>query len=142
MISVYSSGDLISKGAVGRAIFQSSDWHKMERGTTSISIFLDTKSPTKISVFLLNLTSDDELTQIGDGIAKQRGVNRKFYGWAELSVTDANRDQRKVHFSPQPENAWHADIVLPPIAETDKKERERHANELANKAILRARGGG
>ena len=57
-------------------------------GNTPVSIFLDKKSPLAISVFLLDLTSDAELTKIGDNMASLRGEKRKFYGWAELSVAD------------------------------------------------------
>ncbi len=88
MIPSSSPGAVVTDGAVGRAIFQSGDWKKMQKGTgnTPVSIFLDKKSPLAISVFRLDITSDAELTQIGDDMASLRGEKRKFYGWAELSV--------------------------------------------------------
>ena len=140
-MSSCSSKAVVADGTVGRAIFQSGDWKKMQKGAgyTPVSIFLDRKSPLAISVFLLNLTSDAELTQIGDDMAHQRGANRTFYGWAEMSVADASQDRRQVLATPQPENKWHADIVLPPTAKTDKRERERHAQQLAKIATPRAR---
>ena len=139
MIPSSSPGAVVTDGAVGRAIFQSGDWKKMQKGAgnTPVSIFLDKKSPLAISVFLLDLTSDAELTKIGDNMASQRAGKRTFYGWAELSVADASKDGRRVHATPQPENKWHADIVLPSTAETDKQERERHAQQLAKMAVPR-----
>ena len=134
-----SSGETITDGAVGRAVFQSSTWKKMNKGEGSapLDLFIDRKSPVEISVFILDLASDGNLTKIGDDMAQQRGENRKFYGWAKLSVTDARKDKRKVRATPRPENKWHADIVLPSSAETDKKERERHAIQLAKMAVPR-----
>ena len=139
MIFPYSSGETIADGVVGRAIFQSNQWKKMqnEKSYTPPSIFRDKQSLVEISVFLLNFTSDETLTKIGDDMAQQRSPNRKFYGWAELSVADASEDERKVRATPRPENKWHADIVLPSSAKTDKKERERHANQLASMAVPR-----
>ena len=137
----YSPGDVVIDGAVGRAIFQSGDWKKMQKGAGNapVSIFLDKKSPLAISVFLLDITSDAELTQIGDDMASQRAGKRTFYGWAELSVADASEDERRVHATPRTENQWHADIVLPSTVETDKQERERHAQRLAQMAVPRER---
>ena len=110
--------------------------HKGE-GSAPLDLFIDNKSPVEISVFILDFAPDDNLTKIGDDMARQRGPNRKFYGWAELSVTNARKDKREVRSTPQPKNKWHADIVLPPTAETDKKERERHAIQLAKMAVPR-----
>lgn len=139
MRSPYSFGAVVSRGAVGRAVFQSSDWKKINKGAenTPPGVFLDRTSPIEISVFLLDFTSDKKLTKIGDSMATQRGANRHFYGWAELSVADAGKDDRKVRTTPQHENKWHADIVLPSTAATEKKERERHANQLAKMASPR-----
>ncbi len=134
-----SAGNIITEGAVGRAIFQSSDWKKIIKrtGNAPHQIFLDETSPIEISVFHLDNASDKDLTEIGDDMATQRGINREFYGWAELSVANASENKREVHATPNPLNQWHADIVLPSIAETDKMERERHANELAQMVVHR-----
>ncbi len=139
MTSPYSSGETITDGDIGRAVFQSNDWKKVQKGKscTPPSIFLDKKSQVEISVFLLDFAPDEKLTEIGDRIAQQRDGSRTFYGWAELSVVDASEDGRKVYATPQPNNKWHADIVLPSSAETDKKERERHVNRLAKMAVPR-----
>ena len=135
----YTSGGIIEDGDVGRAIFQSKDWKKLQRGKGQMSIdnFLDKKSPINISVFLLNFASDEDLTKIGDAMATQRGPGRSFYGWAEVSVAKASENGREVHYTPQSRNKWHADIVLPVIVQADKKKREYHAGKLARASIPR-----
>ena len=138
-MNIQSSASVLVKGDVGRAIFQSNHWKSICRGVASVAIFRDEKSPVEISVFILSRVSDRKLTQIADSIAVQRGSNRKFYGWAELSVANASIDAREVHATPAPENKWHADIVLPIAAKDDKKVRERHVNQLAHLSTSRPR---
>ncbi len=133
----YGPGDIIKNGTVGRAILQGSDWKKVKNKHAPSSLFLDNKSPINISVFLLNIVSDERLTKIGDAMATQRGPDRSFYGWAEISVANASESDREVHYTPQSENKWHADIILPAIVEADKKARERHAERLADMSIPR-----
>ena len=140
MTPPYIPGDIIKGGAVGRAILQSSDWKKIKNKHAPLSIFLDNKSLMKISVFLLDIVSNEKLTKIGDAMAKSRDAGRSFYGWAEVSVTNASKESRVVRYTPQPANKWHADIVLPDIVSTDKKERERHAEQLADMSIPRPAG--
>ena len=129
--------DIVTSGTVGRAIFQSSDWRKIRRGNTPPAIFLNRQNVSPISVFILGAVPDKQLTTVGDSLAKKRGADRKFYGWAELPATDASKDGREIHATPQPDNEWHADIVLPPVVEKDKRERERHLYELANMSTPR-----
>ena len=133
----YTLGDVIKEGAVGRAIFGSKHWGQMKKEHKPPTIFIDNKSPIEISVFLLNFTSDADLTKIGDAMATQRGPGRSFYGWAEVSVAKASENGRQVRYTPKSENKWHADIVLPVIVEADKKARERHASQLARMSIPR-----
>ncbi|WP_424947011.1 hypothetical protein [Candidatus Spongiihabitans sp.] len=112
----------------------------MKNKHTPISIFLNNKSPINISVFLLDIASNEMLTKIGDAMAKNRGAGRSFYGWAEVSVANASENGREVHYTPQPGNKWHADIVLPVIVQADKKAREQHAKQLVDMAISRSPG--
>lgn len=121
----------ISTGVVGRAIFQSNNWKKTKKGNAPAAMFRDKKSPIKISVHILNRASDKTLTKIADAIAKQRGPKCSFYGWSELPVIDASRDDRTVRPSPISSNKWHADIVLPTVAKRDQQNRERHIEQLA-----------
>ena len=140
MTAPYPDGATVSTGTVGRAIFQSSDWKKIQKGKeyVPLGIFLNNKSLTEISVFILDIGPDDNLTEIGNTMATQRAENRKFYGWAEISVINASEENRKVCYTPRPENKWHADIILPEPAAQEKKERERHAIQLAGMAFPRA----
>ena len=130
---------VVSEGSVGRAVFQSNQWRKMLRGAGRTppdmppEVFLDGKSLNKISVDILG-GNHEEVARRCDDIAKQRGANRSFYGWAEVSVACASEDGRTVLASPIPEDRWHADIVLP-CEPNDTDEREWHAEELAANAV-------
>ena len=125
----------VHEGDVGRAIFQSNQWRKVQKddGEMPFEIFLDAKSRNKISVHLLG---DDlkDVAQRCDDIAKQRGANRSFYGWAKVAVAIAEQHDRTVVASPTPDDRWHADIVLP-CTPDDKVARERHAMHLAASAV-------
>ena len=58
--------------------------------------------------------------------------DRQFYGWASVAAREAGGNGRRVIASPQDGNPYHADIVLPDSAATDRGERTRHAQELAD----------
>ncbi len=124
---------------MGRAIFGSNHWKQMQKGHKAPSIFRIKDDSIEISVFLLGFTSNEMLTNIGDAMAKNRGAGRSFYGWAEVSVVNASENGREVHYTPQPGNKWHADIVLPVIINADKRKREQHFGQLARAAIPRSR---
>lgn len=62
------------------------------------------------------------------------GRNRNFYGWAVVSQDVASSNGRRIELSPQEDNEYHADIVLPDSVLSDKNERERHALELSAEA--------
>ena len=130
---------VVREDSVGRAVFQSNQWKKVRRndGEMPMDVFLDSKSRNKISVHILGDGLKD-VAQRCDDIAKQRGVNRSFYGWAEVAVAVAEQHGRAVVASPTPDDRWHADIVLP-CAPDDKVERERHAIILAAHAVCRPR---
>ena len=113
-------------------------------------LFLDKASPTRLSVNRLapvpnqappanrpDLAPDAVIAKISD--RRARALERNFYGWAELSVEDAARDGRTVRSSQQPDNFWHADIILPAEAEKEQRARERHARALARKTGWRPR---
>lgn len=74
---------------------------------------------------------------IADGNAAAR--NAMFYGWAAVSVRNAAVNGRQVRASPINGNRYHADIVLPDLAEENRDEQTRHAQELADSANWRER---
>ena len=134
-----SEHPVVREGSVGRAVFQSNQWKKMRKSAGKTppnmppEIFLDGKSLNKISVHILG-DNREEVAGRCDDIAKQRGANRSFYGWAEVAVVFASQDGRAVLASPMPEDRWHADIVLP-CEPSDRDAREWHAEELAAYAV-------
>lgn len=62
------------------------------------------------------------------------GRGRTFYGWAAISRSDATQNDREIEPSPQEDNRYHADIVLPPVVISDENEYLKHALELAAQA--------
>ena len=70
-------------------------------------------------------------------MAAARG--KTFYGWAVIDAETAASNGRQVTASPQLDNPYHADIVLPDAAVEDREEQKRHAQELADASIWRNR---
>ena len=135
---------------VGRDVLSDRDRRKILKNRAPPCLFLDKKSPTRLSVQRLapvpnqappadrpDLAPDAVIAEIGERRAK--ALNRNFYGWAELPVEAAARDGRTVRPSPLPDNQWHADIVLPAEAEKERRQREKHAQALADNAGWRPR---
>ena len=122
-------------GSVGRAVFQSDQWKKVRKnaGDTPPAVFLVPKDMDRISVHILGDDLKDTAKRCDD-IAKQRGANRTFYGWAEVPVAIAEQHDRTVIASPTHDDPWHADIVLP-REPSGKVALERHAEELAANAV-------
>ena len=58
--------------------------------------------------------------------------NTTFPGWAVVSAHKAAVNERRVSASPTLDNPYHADIILPNLAEEDQDEQIRHAQELAD----------
>ena len=95
-----------------------------------------------LSVDLLSIADMSRLTQIAETQAAARNPSRSFYGWATITVADAEHAGRQVIASPDDDdeneggdverNPYHGDIVLPVAVVADEGERDRHARELAD----------
>ena len=59
------------------------------------------------------------MTQLGNRNAAKRDANRRFYGWAILTVRDASQNGRLVEADPTLDNDYHANIVLPVVFGSD-----------------------
>lgn len=119
---------------LGRGISSSKHFDRFKKhGICSIKIFIH-RNRRKLSVDRLN---DDNLSSVCE-IAKKREVDRgrTFYGWASVTEDVASSNGRTIADSPQVNNPFHADIVLPACVLTDKKAMEEHATELAANAQL------
>ena len=75
-----------------------------------------------------------ELIQLAEKKCAQSG--RKFYGWAVLTAAEVSQNERTVVASPEDDNPYHADIVLPEKVADDQIAINRHAQELADAASL------
>ena len=76
------------------------------------------------------------MATLGDKVAGDRNVGREvtFYGWAAIAAKDAESNGRQVVATPQPDNPYHADIILPNSTVEDRDEQVRHAQELADES--------
>ena len=81
------------------------------------------------------------MATLGDEVAGGRNGGREvtFYGWAAIAAKDAGSNGRRVVATPQPDNPYHADIILPNSIAEDRDEQFRHAQELADKSCWRER---
>ena len=79
------------------------------------------------------------MAALGDKVAVGRSVNRTvtFYGWAVIDAEDAGSSERRVVYTPRPDNPYHTDIILPDSAAEDCDEQIRHAQELADASLWR-----
>ena len=93
---------------------------------------------TRLSVDRLSIASAadamQELIQLAEKKCAQR--ERTFYGWAVLTAAVVRQNERRVVASPEDDNPYHADIVLPEKVADDQLAINRHAQELADAASL------
>lgn len=106
-----------------------------------MEVFRDPRSP-RWSVDRLEPAAAKILTEIGERRGAERRPPRQFHGWAVVSRARAGAGGRRVEMTPQPDNPYHADIVLPEWPE-GLEERDSicdcHAQELAQAASFRER---
>ena len=111
---------------LGRRVSSSSDRRAISRGTTPVRVFFQCG---RRSLSVDRLISGPHKMRANEIAANyDRGRGRTFYGWAVVTQEDASRSGRYVKPSPQPENCYHADIVLP---DSDNKQMRKHAMELS-----------
>ena len=104
------------------------------------NLFLEKKGEKTISVDRFDVAPViDELVGIGDKIAENRNKEAFLYGWAVITAEKASDSERKVLYSPQPENPYHADIILPDEVVKNREEQKMHAQQLADNAIWHKR---
>ena len=105
-------------------------------------VFLERWGEVEISVDRLNFAEPEEMAALGDSVAASRSsVNRKvtFYGWLVIAAEDAESNGRQVVYTPQPDNPYHTDIILPDSTAEDRDEQISHAQELADASRWRER---
>ncbi len=60
-----------------------------------------------------------EAVRHGNDIAAKRGTNRTFYGWAVMTVAAVYEEGCDAEAALEPDNDWHAHIVMPLPAASD-----------------------
>ncbi len=123
--------------SLGRDVFSSSQARRADRGRILPNVFLGREGDPRLSVDRLDFASPGEATEIADRVAI--GRSKPFFGWAVVKADAAASNGRQVTASPQTDNPYHADIILPDTAVEDRDEQKRHAQELADEASWRAR---
>ena len=104
--------------------------------------FLERWGKVEISVDRLDFAEPEEMAALGDSVAASRSsVDRKvtFYGWAVIDAEDVGSSERRVVYTPLPDNPYHTDIILPDSAVENRDEQIRHAQELADASLWRER---
>jgi hypothetical protein len=125
-------GNISTEEPLGRRVFSNTSAKRARRSKVPHREFLITKpGETFISVDRLGMAPLDEVAALAQEASVSR--DRQFYGWASVAAREAGGNgRRRVIASPQDGNPYHADIVLPDSAATDRGERIRHAQELAD----------
>ena len=118
---------------LGRAVSSRRSRNRARRGVINYRDFLESEEAESISVDRMDHAQIDELAAWSRERARNRGTDRRFYGWAVLKVRDAEKDGRTVEATPTPRNRCHADIFLHVTAtgEERKDQQEEHAHQLA-----------
>ena len=131
--------DISGKENLGRIVVSKGQAKYARRhNRNQINAFLEKEGEKAISVDRLDVApSQDVLVANGEKVAAAR--KRTFYGWAVIIAKKAGANMRKVVFSPQKDNPYHADIILPDLAAKDREEQKGHAQELADNSTWRER---
>lgn len=98
--------------------------------------FIPPTGSTTLSVDCLGVNSDRNMAHIA--IRQLSLANEKFFGWYVLTVSDVYKNECTLRISPNQENRYHADIVLPvdPESKDYPDEIKRIANDLATSALF------
>ena len=126
---------------LGRGVFSSKQARQAKNGIVPRRVFLERYGEVSISVDRLDFAELEEMAALGDKVAVGRSVGRRvtFYGWAIITAEDAGSSERQVISTPQPDNPYHTDIILPDSTAEDRDEQIRHAQELADASRWRER---
>lgn len=81
----------------------------------------------------------EEAIQSGEAIAKERGINRAFHGWALIRLLDIQQLNLNAEATPIEGKPWHADILLPEQAAKDDDLMSDFAAALARRSRWKAR---
>ena len=95
------------------------------------SVFGSPKRPNPaISTNLYDRVSLEYATAEGDRRAAGVEGSKGIQGWLVITVADASRKRRQVVQSPQDDNPYHADIILPDEHAENWEDMEVHVREF------------
>ena len=119
---------------LARAITTSSEARQARNGNVRASVFTY-YGKSKVSVDRIDRMETADAVRHGENIATIRGPNRKFYGWAVMTVAEVLEEGSDVEAAPETDNDWHAHIVMPRPAAFDEDVHDEHAGQLARRAV-------
>ena len=122
---------------LGRGVFSSRQARRARRSGVRLNVFLERPGRLKISVDRLSVAPAGVAEATAESVAATRDAS--FYGWAVVTAGSASADGRRVLATPLPNNAYHADIVLPELAAHDLRTQRKHAQQLADASRWRER---
>ena len=93
-----------------------------------------------LSVDRMDFADEASMARIGKRNATKRplradGQTPTFRGWAILPVAKAKQNGRTIEYSPENDNPYHSDIILP--ASDDGNSPKTHAQNLADASSLK-----
>ena len=126
---------------LGRGVFSSQQARLSRQHGVPVSVFRERDGHREISVDRLSVAPIDEAVKNGEAIARARGPNRTFYGWAVIPAIDVRNTGCDVEAAPLADgsNPYHANIILPKTAVVDSGEQDQYAQRLAIKASWKER---
>lgn len=126
------AGCISAEKDLGRRIFSATVAKKVAGGSKGrlFREFLIPPGETAISIDRLSIAPLGEVATLARAASASR--DGTFHGWALITGDDACGNGRQVRASPVDGNPYHAEILLPDAAATDRGVRVRHAQELAD----------
>ena len=110
---------------VGRRVSSESNARKAKRGKYVYWHFLPNSGERYMSVDRLDFASTSDMTKI------VRSYGHPFQGWLTKTAEDVRDLNCEVKSDPNPENPYHALIILPTEVAGDRDRQKHKARELA-----------
>ena len=129
---------------LGRGVFSKRQKRRFEKAeaeggrVAKGDVFEPPKGGNTVSVDRLGFAPDEEMVEIAETVSTR---DKRFQGWAVVSVQKARENRREVKATPELTNRYHAEIIFPQF-EQGREERDQqinHALELASSSEWRPR---
>jgi hypothetical protein len=126
---------LQSDDRLGRRVFSQGKATQLQKGRKVHEIFMPPPGRPRLSVDRLNHAETEVMVVVVARTAGERAT--KFQGWSVVTVVAIESEKNcLVIESGQPDNPFHADIVLPDSVIEDKDVRKAYATRLAAQATF------